>query len=236
MRSCLIQLVVMVAVVFALLWFGLPFGAGWLATNVLNAAGFTGTNTKVAVSADLPPRILMGHADRIRLTSTQVSVGDLHAESVDVTLGDVDLLNRTIGSARGTLTGVRMVSPNGDPITFGSASINGVGTGATVTLTISATDLGNSAVAQLKTQKINATSVKFGAPNNVTVTAAGHSQKGHLVVQNGSLVMTVPGQSPSSVTIIDAGTGNPFHFTSVSVEGDSVTLVGTIDMESLLGL
>jgi hypothetical protein len=46
----------------------------------------------------------------------------------------------------------------------------------------------------------------------------------------------MPGQTPSSVTIINAGTGNPFHFTSVSVQGDSVTLVGTIDMESLLGL
>jgi hypothetical protein len=79
MRSCLIQLLVMVAAVFALLWFGLPFGAGWLATNALNAAGFTGTDTRVVVSSDLPPSILLGHADTIRLTSSQVSVGDLHA-------------------------------------------------------------------------------------------------------------------------------------------------------------
>ena len=47
MRSCLIQLLIAVAVIFALLWFGLPFGASWLATNALNAAGFTGTDTKV---------------------------------------------------------------------------------------------------------------------------------------------------------------------------------------------
>jgi hypothetical protein len=61
-----------VAVVFALLWFGLPFGASWLATNALSAAGFTGTDTKVDISATLPPRILLGHADKIHLTSTQV--------------------------------------------------------------------------------------------------------------------------------------------------------------------
>ena len=33
MRSCLIQLLMTVAVIFALLWFGLPFGASWLATT-----------------------------------------------------------------------------------------------------------------------------------------------------------------------------------------------------------
>ena len=64
MRSCLIQLLLMVAVIFALLWFGLPFGASWLATNALRAVGFTGTDTRVEVSANLPPRILLGHARR----------------------------------------------------------------------------------------------------------------------------------------------------------------------------
>jgi len=62
MRSCLIQLLVLIAMVFALLWFGLPLGADWLATNSLNASGFTGTGTKVDVSAYPPPVLLTGHA------------------------------------------------------------------------------------------------------------------------------------------------------------------------------
>ena len=90
MRSCLIQLLVLIAMVFALLWFGLPLGADWLATNSLNASGFTGTGTKVDVSAYPPPVLLTGHADSIHLTSSQVGIGDLYAASIDLTLGKVE--------------------------------------------------------------------------------------------------------------------------------------------------
>jgi len=128
MRSCLIQLLIAVAVIFALLWFGLPFGASWLATNALTAAGFTGTDTKVTVSADLPPRILLGHADKIQLTATDASVGGLYAASIDVTLSDVELIDRTFASAHGTLKGVRVPAPNGDPATIDSVALDGAGT------------------------------------------------------------------------------------------------------------
>ena len=100
MRSCLIQLLLTVAVIFALLWFGLPFGASWLATNALGAVGFSGTDTTVEVKANLPPRILTGYADSIHLTSTQVGVGDLHAANIDLTLGRVELFARKIGTVR----------------------------------------------------------------------------------------------------------------------------------------
>ena len=37
MRSCLVQLLILVALVFGLVWFGLPIGAAWVATNALKA-------------------------------------------------------------------------------------------------------------------------------------------------------------------------------------------------------
>ena len=98
MRSCLLQLLIGAALIFALLWFGLPFGASWLATSALTASGFSGTNTQVEVKADLPPRILAGHADSIHVTSDQVSVGDLHSGTIDLTLTTVELFDRKIGT------------------------------------------------------------------------------------------------------------------------------------------
>jgi hypothetical protein len=38
------------------------------------------------------------------------------------------------------------------------------------------------------------------------------------------------------MTLVKSGNGNPFTFTSVAVNAASVTLVGTIDLQSLLGL
>ena len=237
MRSCLIQLLVTIGVIFVLLWFGLPFGASWLATNALNAAGFTGTDTRVEVSADLPPRILLGHADKIRLTSTQVSVGDLHAASIDVTLGNVELIDRKIGSIHGSMTGVRVPAASGtQPLTADRVAVDGAGAAATATLTCSPAQIKALVVAQLKAQKIDVTSVTFAAPDKVVVTASGISKSGHLVASNGALEVVVPGLTPATTTLISAGNGNPIHFTSVAVTATAVTLVGTIDLQSLLGL
>jgi hypothetical protein len=236
MRSCLIQLLITVAVIFALLWFALPFGASWLTTNALSAAGFTGTDTEVTVSADLPPRILLGHADHIQLTSTDASVGGLYAASIDVTLGDVELIDRTFSTVHGTLTGVRVPAPNGDPVTIDEVTLDGAGTAANSRLTMSTDEAAALAVSQIKSQIGTRATVTLAAPDVMTITINGHSEPGHLVASDGELVLVMDSTALPSVTLIGAGHGNPFTFTSVSVEDDTVTLGGTIDVQSLLGL
>jgi hypothetical protein len=230
MRSCLIQLLIAVVVVFALLWFGLPLGASWLATNGLNAAGFNGTDTKVEVSAAFPPQILLGHADKIRLTSSQVSVDDLHAATIDVTLNDVALVDRTFGTVDGTLTGVRVPAPTGDAITVETVTLQGESTAASATMTISQAEAERVAEAQLK-----GAVVKLAAPDKVTITLNGKTEPGRLVVKNGSLMVIPDSSALPSLTIIAAGKGNPFQLTSASVGASTITLVGTIDLQSLLG-
>jgi hypothetical protein len=236
MRSCLIQLVMAVVVIFALLWYGLPFGASWLATTALSSAGFSGTDTKVDVSAKLPPRILLGHADSIHLTSTQVGVGDLHASSIDLTLGNVELFDRKIGTVAGTLTGVRVPAPNGDPISIELATVEGAGTAATATLTTSSPQLVQLAQTQFEAATGITSTVKLAAPDKVTVTANGRSEPGRLVVQNGAIVLVPASSSLPVVTLVESGAGNPFHFTSIVIGAKTVTLVGTINLQSLLGL
>lgn len=246
MRSCLIQLLLSVAMIFALLWFGLPFGASWLATNALGAAGFTGTDTRVDVSANLPPRILLGHADKIRLTSSQVSVGGLNAATIDVTLGDVSLFDRTIGTVNGTLTGVRVPAPDGDPVTITTATLTGAGATVQATLSISMEEVQRLAQMQLKAQAGIVGTVRFAAPNLVTVTVKGTSVQAHVVVKpnastsgprtGGSLEVVPITASLPTVVLLEAGSGNPFELSSVSVGASGVTLVGTIDIQTLLGL
>jgi hypothetical protein len=202
----------------------------------LNAAGFTGTDTKVTVAATLPPRILLGHADTIRLTSTKVSVGDLHADAVDVTLSDVELFDRTIGKVQGSLNGVRVPTTTGDFITAESVALDGSGVNAGSTLILANSELETLAATQLKAQKLPVTSVKLSAPNTITIRAAGQTKTGHIVAKNGAIQITVAGLTPSTMVLIQSGSGNPFRFTSVAVGATSGTLAGTIDLQSLLGL
>jgi len=104
----------------------------------------------VDVQADLPPRILLGHADRIRLTSTQVSVGDLHAASIDMTLGNVELIDRKIGTIHGSMTGVRVpAATGGSPLTADSVTVDGSGSSATATLTCTSAEMKTLVVSQI---------------------------------------------------------------------------------------
>ena len=234
MRSCLIQLVLLFALVFCLLWFALPLGVGALATGALNASGFSGTDTKVEVSASPPPMLLTGHADKIHITSSQVSISDLHAASVDVTLRDIDMLSRKIGTVGGTLEGVRVAAPNGDPVAIDEVTLDGSATATTATCRMSVATVQTLAQSQLKTQTGIAAKVVLKSPNLVTITVNGKSQSGRLLTSNGSLLLVPNGNTLPTVTLIAPGAGNPFRVTSVTIGLADVTLVGTIDVQKLL--
>jgi hypothetical protein len=236
MRSCLIQVLILIAVVFALLWFGLPLGASWLATNALNASGFSGTNTKVDVSSNPPPVLLTGHADSIHLTSTQASVGDLHASTIDFTLGDVSLLDRTVGTIDGSLTGVKVPAPDGKPVVVDTASVKGEASNAQATLKLARSQVETLAAQQLKSQTGISGTVTLAAPNKLTIKVGGQSQPGTLVVKNGELDLVPDGSGLPTATLLKSGDGNPFTLQSVTIVGDVVTLTGVIDVETLLGL
>jgi hypothetical protein len=236
MRSCLIQLLITAAVAFAVLWFGLPFGASWLATNALGAAGFNGTDTKVEVSANVPPRILLGHADSIRLTSSQVSAGGLNAATLDVTLSDVDLFGRKFDTVTGTLTGVRVAAPSGDPIPIDTVTLSGQGTAAKAILTVSNTEIETLVASELKAQTGAVATVKLAAPNLATITVNGQSEQGHLVVRGGELQLVPVSGALPTLTLMGAGSSDPFALSSVAVGAKTVTLDGTIDLQALLGL
>jgi hypothetical protein len=232
----LIQVLILIAVVFALLWFGLPLGASWLATNALNASGFSGTDTKVDVSSNPPPLLLTGHADRIHLTSTQASVGNLHAATIDFTLGDVSLLDRTLGTIDGSLTGVKVPAPDGKPVVVDTASVNGEAANARATLILARSEVESLAAQQLKSQTGISATITVAPPNKVTVKVGGQSQPGTLVVKDGELDLVPDSPGLPTATLLKSGDGNPFTLQSVTIGAETVTLTGVIDMQTLLGL
>ena len=235
MRSCLVQLLILVALVFGLLWFGLPLGAGWLATNALNAAGFSGTGTRVDVSANPPLRLLAGQADSVQIVSKQVSVGDLHAAAIDLTFGQVDLISRHIETVDGQLTQVRVASPSGDAVMVDAVTLSGPASTATAGLSLSIAQAQNLAESELAAHGVTGT-VVLAPPNRVTIKTGGQSVPAHLVALDGSLVLIPDVTQLAPITLLAPGSGNPFHVTAVSIAASGATLTGTIDVQSLLGV
>ena len=234
MRSCLIQILVTLAVLFCLVWFVLPLGVAALVQGALSAGGFTGTDTKVEVSASPPFMLLTGHADKIHITSTQARMGDLYATSAEVTLGDIDLLSRNIGTVTGTLVGVRVAAPNGDPVAIDTVSLAGAATSTTATANLSVAAAQTLAESQIKAQTGISAKVVLKAPDAVTLTVNGKAQSGRLVATNGALVLVPNSSGLPSVTLVVPGPGNPFHVTAVNIGLAGLTLTGTIDTQALL--
>jgi hypothetical protein len=236
MRSCLVQLLILVALVFGLLWFGLPLGAGWLATNALNAAGFNGTGTRVDVSANPPFRLLAGQADSVQIVSKQVSVGDLHAAAIDLTFGQVDLISRHIETVDGQMAQVRVASPSGDAVMVDAVTLSGPASAATAGLSLSIAEARKLAESELAAHGVTGT-VVLAPPNRATIKTGGQSLPAHLVVAlDGSLVLVPDVTQLPRITLLAPGSGNPFHVTAVSIAASGATLTGTIDVQSLLGV
>jgi hypothetical protein len=233
MRSCLIQILVALAVVFLLVWFALPLAVSALAAGALNAAGFNGTDTHVEVSANPPPLLLTGHADTVHITASDASLSDLHAAGVDVTLGSVDLMSRSIGTVNGTLTGVRVAAPNGDTVSIDKVTLSGPADRTVATCSLSLAQAQALAESQLAAQGIKAT-VRFVAPNVVKLLVSGKTFDGRLVATDGSLFLVPDSKSMPTVLLINPGSGNPFRVTSAVVDDSHVTLTGSIDIDSLL--
>jgi hypothetical protein len=187
----------------------------------------------VEVSSNPPPLLLTGKADTIRIRSDSVYVGDLKASSIDVTLHDVELLTRKIGSVDGTLEGVRIAVPSGDPVTADKVEISGVASAADAKLTVSTEAVASLAVTMLAANSIKAT-LSLQEPNAVTIVASGKKVSGTLAVSNGTLLMVPTSKSILPIALIVPGTGNPFKLSSVAVKGQQVTLGGTIDVQTLL--
>jgi hypothetical protein len=110
-------------------------------------------------------------------------------------------------------------------------------TAATIVMTA------DQATALVQSQLRAATGVQatltLAAADVVNVTAGGNTEKGHLVVQEGALLLVSEGGGFPTITLLKPGKESPFYISSAVVGTDSesgqiLTLTGTIDIQSLL--
>lgn len=234
-RSCLIQLVVLVVAAVAVLWLALPVAAGALALTALQAGGFSGTATSVDVAANPPLVLLVGHADRLRIRSTDASLGDLHAAGLDLTLADVDLFARRAVSIDGALSGVSLPAVDGATVTAARVSVHGLAGSAAAIAEVDTEGARELAVTALRVATGLSAGVTLTSPNRLSVAIPGRQVGARLVVESGALVLRPDSAALPVVTLLRPGAGQPFRLTGVSVTETGLALQGTIDVNALLG-
>jgi hypothetical protein len=237
-RGCLTFLLVVAATVLIASWLFLPAAAAGVMTGALGPAGFSGSGTALTVTADPPIALLGLHADRIRVRSTNATFHEVRMARVDVSLGDVGLLDRTAGSVDGKLTGVEIDQPGGAPIRASSVVLSGSSAAIRATLTLSTEDV--SAIARSAFAGVAGASpsrVTLARPDRVTVVVGAQSLAGRLVVDAAGALVFHPTIPVAGITgdiyLIRPGPDVPLRIRTVSLAPTGATITATIDASAL---
>ncbi|MHB8892639.1 MAG: hypothetical protein ACYC65_11415 [Candidatus Limnocylindrales bacterium] len=142
MRGCLFTLLFGSIVIVLAVVFGLPAVASGILTAGITAAGLQADDTTVTVASD-PPTDLFGlHADRVRVRATDAAFRGLEIGLLDVTLGDVAILDRTAGTVDGSLVDVTVPDIGGRALSLAEITLSGGDGTMTASTTVDGADAG----------------------------------------------------------------------------------------------
>ena len=232
MRGCLSVLVLAAAFIFGLVWFGGPPIAATVVKASLANAGFKADTLDVTVGADPPLLLAIGRADQVQIEAAGVQWNGLHAGSVSLRLGGVDLLGRTATTADGRFGQVELPTAQGGPA-LGTVTISGAASRARTTILIDGATVNRLALDAFE-QKVGARpdGADLVAPNQIRVRIGGNSLTGTLQVQaDGALIVTT---SIGTIRLVEPDPAIPFTLTGVSAGPAALELTGTTDVASLL--
>lgn len=233
MRGCLSVLVLAALFALGALWFGGPPIASTVLEATLTSGGFTADELDVTVETALPPRLVLGRADRVTIQARGVKWNGLEAESMALEMNDVDLFARSAGQTDGSFDGVVLLGPDDEPVVV-SIDLNGPAEAATTTVRVDRQTVERIAKAAFEAEfGIKADAFELVPPNTIRMTVAGQSVSGRLEVFSDS-GLTASSPLGPSVTLVAPEPSLPLTLTGLSVTGGGLVLTGTLDVNRLI--
>lgn len=234
MRGCLFVVLFAAAVIGAVAWFGAPLLASTVIETALQNGGFHAARSTVTATSNPPPKLLLGHADRVEIQATDVDFRAFHAASLDLVLTNVDILGRTAGRISGEIGGTDLTT-SGGATTSADVAIDGPASGATARIVVDGATVSRIVVAamQSKLGGVAVTSTTLIAPDILRISAAGATVEGRLVIDaSGALALST---ALGSSTILTLDPSFPLKLTGLRVVAGNLEVDGTLDARRLLG-
>jgi len=234
MRGCLFVVVLAAALLATIAWFAPAPIVSALIGSALQSSGYQASSTSITATADPPPRLLLGHADRIAIDSSDVSWKALRARKLDLTLDGVDLFARKADQVHGTVVGAEIADGRGGTAAASTIELDGPANAAAATITVDRSTV--EALVQAAVQErfgVTVSSVDLLEPDRLRIVTPGLTAEASLVIaDDGSLAVTTPlGTAP----IVRIDPSLPLHLRTVEVVPAGLRLVGRLDVSGLLG-
>jgi hypothetical protein len=234
MRGCLFVLVLAAALVGVAAWFGASPLTSTVIAAILDESGYHASSTTITATADPPPRLLTGHADRITIDGRDVTWRSFRAGRVQLTLGDVDLFARTAASIQGTIAAAELQTNDDGPAPTADVTIDGASSSAAATIRVAGPivqRLVSSGFAKRFAVAVSSTSLV--APDILRITASGSTIEGRLAIDTAGAFVLVTRLGSADIFRFDPSF--PIRLTGVRVRGADLELTGTLDAEALIG-
>lgn len=232
MRGCLSVLVLAAAFVLAVVWFAGPPLAATIVKANLTGSGLTANDLEVSVSAAPPWLLALGRADAVTVEGSDVRWNDLRAESLSLTLGTVNLLDRTAVTAAGFLDGVDLAEPGAPPIRA-TVAVSGPADAAGATVRIEAATVEELVMAGFERGfGSRPEAVTLVGPNIMRIQTPIGSIDGTLEIDGeGSIVLRV---SLGTIRLVEGRPSTPIALTGLEVRDGALELSGTINIVGLM--
>jgi hypothetical protein len=233
MRGCLFVLVLAAVVVGAAAWFGSPLLASSVIGAALDGSGYHAASSAVSATSDPPPKLLLGHADRVQIVGSDVGFRTFHAARLDLTLTDVDIVGRTAGRITGRIDGAELSTASGEP-PVADVVIDGDADAADATIRVDALTVDRVVKAAFRDELgVAISSTELVAPDTLRIGAPGATVEGRLQIDaTGAIALSTP---IGSTVILSLDPSFPLHFRSIRVEAGGLQIDAILDAEALLG-
>jgi len=233
MRGCLFVLIAAVLVVGVAAWFGSPVLASAVVDAGLRSAGFESASMTTTVSGNPPPRLLLGHADSVRVQADDVSFRTFHAGRLDLTMADVDLVARSFATIRGSITGAEVNTADNVPTTA-DVAIDGDASNAAAVIRVDGATVDRVVRATL-TPKIASpiTRTELVAPDIVRIVTPAATLEARIVVDPSGAIALENGLGRAPVLRLDPSF--PLRLTAVQIVEGELQIDATLDAGRLFG-
>jgi hypothetical protein len=232
MRGCLFVLILAAIVLSAVAWFGSPVLASTVIAAALESGGYHAASSTVTATSDPPPKLLLGRADRVEITGSDVDFRTFHAATVHLVLTDVDVVARTADRISGRITAAELRTADG-AATTADVDIDGDAGAAAATILVDAATVDRVVKATLQERfGVAVTETQLVAPDTLRIASAGATIEGRLVIDDSGAIALAT--SLGSAPILSLDPSFPLRLRSLTAVGGDLRIDATFDAESLL--
>ena len=207
----------------------LPLAAAPILTQMVRDMGLRSDSLSVSVAL-FDPTLMFGRSRSLHISATNVDLSPAAIATLELTLGNVSLFDRTWQTVDGEITNISLTS-RGDTVNVGSVRVTGPANAASATARLTAVE--SEALIRFAAERegLALDGVEF-SNEGVRVTIDGVQGQARLEVRGGALVL-FPGTGDGGVPLLQPAPSDAWQLEEAWISDDGLNVRGVVDTTRL---